>query len=231
MLVLLTMLVYAVPEAGDAAPHSSLPVIGWVWHDQSQPIIPTPYVPQEGDLFFSSHSAPLRTMAYWAFRTGHPLHCGIIVRNAEGRLMLFETGGGDNKTTTLLPIDRRFSEEIQNRKNGMVWVRSIKRSLTTSESARLAAFANAELGKRLQPNYKYLRLAIPGRPTRSSNDGQQEWFCSELVVQGLLDAGTLQTHLPAGSLVPADLFYDRRVNLGDRWSPPCQWTPHAVLPH
>jgi hypothetical protein len=177
-----------------------------------------------------SHSAPLRTAAYLAFRTGHPLHCAIIVRGPDGGLAVFETGGGDKKTTTLQPIGPRFLKQINTERSAVLWVRPISHPLTTDESNCLTNFATAELGKPLQPNYRFLRLAIPGRPAKPSRDDQHEWFCSELVVQGLLDAGILHTHLAAGSLVPADLFYDRRVNLSDRWSRPCQWTAEHSLP-
>ena len=119
---------------------------------------------------------------------------------------------------------------MTNERLAILWVRPIRQPLTEVESHRLTEFAKEELGKPLQPNYRFLRLVVPGRPAQPSHDDQREWFCSELVAQGLLDAGVLHTHLTAGSLVPADLFHDRRVDLSERWSKACEWTAEQHLP-
>lgn len=224
MFTVVTILLCAVADAPEAAPAA----IGYLAVDSTTTASANAYIPQAGDLIFTSHTAPLRTMAYWTFRTGHPLHCGIVVRSSEGKLLLFETGGGDSKTTTLSPIDERFAEDLEKRRNARISIRPIRTPLSDEESARLTTFAEAELGKRLQPNYKYLRLFIPGRPAKASNNDHAEWFCSELVVQGLREAGAFETRLPAGSIVPADLYYDRRVNLADRWAKPSAWSPHPA---
>ena len=65
---------------------------------------PATLLSAEGDLVFMSQAAPLHTAFYLAFRTGHPLHCAIIVRGVDGELAVLETGGDDQKATTLQPI-------------------------------------------------------------------------------------------------------------------------------
>jgi hypothetical protein len=226
---LIATLLLVATQTGQVAPPVEQPM-GWLWGDQPSPLSARPYEPHEGDLVFMSHTAPLRTAAYLAFRTGHPLHCALLVRSPDGVLAVFETGGGQKKVTTLQPVARRFHEHLTTERDPVLWIRPIRRPLTSEESARLTGFALAELAKPLQPNYRYLRLIIPGRPTHASRDGQSQWFCSELVAQGLIEAGLLQTRLPAGSLVPADLFYDRRIDLSAVWAAPCQWTEVQHLP-
>jgi hypothetical protein len=44
-----------------------------------------------------------------------------------------------------------------------------------------------------------------------------------LVVQSLREAGIVRTDLSSASIVPADLCYDKRVNLSARWLAPKQW--------
>jgi hypothetical protein len=73
-----------------------------------------------------------------------------------------------------------------------------------------------------------LRLFIPGRPAAQSHAGQEEWFCSELVVQALKEAGILRSTLSAASIVPADIFHDKRFDLSPRWHQPKEWMTTMV---
>jgi hypothetical protein len=204
--------------------------VGRIWSGDPHQPISSDYCPREGDLVFMSTAAPLRTAAYIAFRTGHPLHMGMIVRHTDGTLGVLETGGGESKVTTIRPIDERFAEHVSQYRNAVLWVRRIDRPLTEEESQRLTAFAEAQVGKPLLPNARFMRLFIPGRPATPSHADQRKWFCSELVVESLREAGIIDTRLASASIVPADLFHDRRVDLSGRWSPAQEWTPEDHLP-
>ncbi len=115
---------------------------GWLWCDQHGA---RAYTPHEGDLVFLSRAAPLRTVAYWAFRTGHPLHVGMIVRRSDGCLALFETGGGSSKLTLLQSIRPRFAEQLSHL-GGKILIRPVSRPLSYEESTRLTSFAESQVG-------------------------------------------------------------------------------------
>jgi hypothetical protein len=204
--------------------------LGWVWNIDAASQGPAPYQPREGDILLLSARAPLQTFGYLLVRTGHPLHSGMVVRRIDGTLALLESGG-NREDTTVLPLAWRLAQHKCQYDGSVIWVRRIRRPLAPCESDRLTWFAEAQHGKPFVSDLRFVPMVIPGRPARPSSAGQKKWFCSEIVYQAALSAGMIdELPISAGSTVPTDLFYDRRIDLSPLWGAPQEWTPRPLLP-
>ncbi|MEQ8786907.1 MAG: hypothetical protein RIC55_11435 [Pirellulaceae bacterium] len=222
LLLLLTCLAARPVRGGEIA-------LGWVWDIDAASQGPAPYQPREGDILLLTAKAPVQTLGYLLVRTGHPLHSGIVVRRIDGTLAVLESGG-DRENTTVWPLASRLARHKCQYDESVIWVRRIRRELTPCESDRLTAFAEMQHGKPFVSDLRFVPMVIPGRPARPSSAGQQKWFCSEIVYQAAVSAGLLELPISAGSTVPTDLFYNRRIDLNPLWGPSEEWTPHARLP-
>jgi hypothetical protein len=203
--------------------------LGWVWDIDAVSQGPAPYQPREGDILLLSAKAPVQTLGYLLVRTSHPLHSGLVVRRIDGTLAVLESGG-NREDTTLLPLDWRLAQHKCRYPTSVIWVRRIHRELAPCESDRLTWFAEKQQGKPFVSDLRFVPMVIPGRPARQSYADQEKWFCSEIVLEALRSAGVFATDLSSGSTVPTDLFYDRRIDLGELWTPPLEWSPRQQLP-
>ena len=121
---------------------------------------------------------------------------------------------------------------------GLVWVRPIMIEPTPDESARMTAFAERQLGKPYC-HFRILAHVTPFRargpitedlvPPLGGKGDQSAWFCSEQTAEALIQAGML-TPIRSSIVYPSDLFFDDRVDLSARWSPPLRWTSNCQVP-
>jgi len=204
--------------------------VGWIWHRESVRQAPTPYVPQEGDLLFFSARAPLQTAGYVLIGSGHPLHCGVVLRQSDGELGILESGGGDDMRVIIRPVDWRLLQYNREFKGSVIWVRPIRRRLDADESFRLTQFAESQIGKPFVSNLRFALFALPGRPLPPTRTDQSKWFCSEIVAATLREAGILAPGTRTSALVPTDLFEDKTLDLSDQWQSPHEWTAGPELP-
>jgi hypothetical protein len=202
-----------------------------------------PYLPQPGDIAFSTDRRLFWHITFSLAFAGHPHHCGVVFRKPDGRLALLEAGPHDTAWVEVLDLapHLRSYEAV-----GRVWVRRRQVPLTCEQSAALTAFALAQDGKRfaivrlggqLTPlrSRGPLRTYVLGRP-RSE---YRTFFCAELAMATCLAAGLLDpaTTRPSATY-PRDFFLDRSLNLYNNrhlclapdWFPPQRWTSCPVEP-
>ena len=196
----------------------------------------SPYQPQPGDVLLFSDTNLFWASLYAIALTGKPGHGGIVVRMADGRLGVFESGYNDTLVTQVTPLERRLAEY-----RGSVWVRTRSVPLTDEQSRLLSEFAAAA-----DPGYALLRFGLQITPFRSRGPIRTAFFgkpigigrryhCASAVLEAAVYAGLLpaDTTRPWATY-PRDLFFDRSSNrYVDRhldlraagWEPPARWRP------
>ena len=196
----------------------------------------TEYRPAPGDIVLSTSNKLRTSIVYRAVLVGIPSHAGIVVRMPDGRLGVFEAGGGGEYHTRTTPLDARFFRGADK----AIWIRKLKTPLTADQETRLNEFAA------LNENKGYTRWRAielmpavptgPRGPIRTFFLGKpvgfrDEYFCTENVLEGLVYAGKLDadTTRPTATS-PRDLMLDRSTNLYIRRHPPlaCGWDPPAL---
>lgn len=200
--------------------------IGWIWPRGTSSTGPVPYVPREGDLIFASSISPKRTLQYvFLAKIGLPHHVMMVVRKSDGRLGTFEVGSGGDRSVVIRPIYDRLFKHKELYDGSVLAVRQIRRPLSPEESYRLTCFAESQIGKPFSPPKQFIPIAIPGRPVGETCNGQETWFCSELVVQALRVSGLLVGVGKPKAIVPEDLYIDDRNDLSHLWTRPQDWSP------
>lgn len=227
-----TLLAWCVLSGGPWSP-LDVRAVGYVWStDNRQPCL---YQPQEGDIILTTSKDKVYAILWWLAGTGHPYHSAMVVRRSNGRLELFENGGGDSHSATLRALPERLTDLFQDYgdRQPAAWVRRRRVPLTAEQSARLTAFAESQLGKRFSPRNEFLSL-IPtrGRVYRSGDPGQPTWICSEMIFAGIEQAGLMPPGAISnpGRLSPRDILMDRKVDMSAFWYPPQRWTADTTPP-
>jgi hypothetical protein len=197
-------------------------IAGWLW-----PGCPSagccqvvPYVPHEGDVVLMTDVNLFLTLTYrTASGYWHPRHSGLVVRRCDGSLSLLESGG-QRPYVTLFPVGYRFAEHMTDTRNGVIWVRQIRRPLTPEESARLTCFAEAQIGKRFPRQIALAVLAFPRLAARLIDPSHPTWYCSAIVAEGLVAAGLLPREAVGPVVFPSDMYHDLGPSLACGWGPP-----------
>jgi len=191
-----------------------------------------PYAPQEGDLVVYTSHKPWQACLYFLARTGEPFHAGLVTRDPDGSLKMFEAGPVGYKSVVRLDLVERFRTHLTDSNQGVIWVRRLRSPLTAEQSAALTRFTLQQEGKpfagpRLawhatpfNERSQFLCKLVPdAKPT------QRNWFCSELVVEAMRAAGTIPANAPPGNaIMPDQLYADRQINLIRTYQPPMRWT-------
>lgn len=193
------------------------------------------YEPREGDLVFYDDKHVGWTILFAYAGTGPPLHMGVVVKKADGKLAILEAGPDDTVKVEVLDLDKRLAQFNADFK-GTIHIRRCKKELTDEQSKELTKFAEAQAGKR----YAVGRLLLQGTPARTRGPVREKvlggtvldrdsWICSELAVA----AGTVvklfdPKVVPANAVYPRDLVNNERYDLNANWHDAGLWTPKRV---
>ncbi len=193
---------------------------------------PIRYEPRECDLVFYDDKHAGWTILFAYAGTGPPLHMGIVVKKANGKLAILEAGPDDTTKVALLDLETRLPQFNKDFK-GTIHIRRCKKELTEEQSKDLTKFAQAQDGK----GYAVGRLLLQGTPARSRGPLREKvlggtvldrdrWICSELAVA----AGTVvklfdPKVVPANVAYPRDLVNNERYDLSANWHDAALWAP------
>ena len=201
-----------------------------------------PYQPQPGDIMFAADGSIFWLITHNLAGTSHPTHSAFVFQRPDGSMAILEAGPHDTmrvKSMDAIPHLRSYEEE------GRVWIRRRAVPLTAVESARLTEYAMAQedkrfalvrLGGQLTPlrSRGLIRTHVMGKPQSE----HRNFFCSELVMQSLVEACLVdaETARPSATY-PRDMFMDHSLNpylnkhlkLAPCWDPPARWTSGAVI--
>jgi hypothetical protein len=200
------------------------------------------YVPQVGDMVFAAKNDFVSVLGHVAAGTGYPNHSAIVFQQHDGTLALLEAGPEGHLREGMAIVSLMQSLRTKE-EHGRAWVRARSTPLTPDQSARLTEYAYREAGKRFALVRIYgqlspfrsrfpLRTAFLGKPDPDRN----AYFCSELVLNGLVWAGLVDDRARPTATYPRDLykghsrnhFVDRGVaELNEGWDPPARWTSTA----
>ena len=201
--------------------------VGFIW-PETKTQSPVDYVPCEGDIVLMTSRSFWYTCGYLLARSGHPFHAGLVVRRNDDTLALLEACGDRCRSVSITPLKPRLLDYLDSNTAALIWVRARKRPLAAQQSAMLTQFAELQNGK----PFGYFRLAtylLPIRPRLAAKPDQSSWYCSELSVAALESAGLLDGDVPSSSILPNEIFHNRRINLNDGWLPAKAWAPHQQL--
>jgi hypothetical protein len=187
-----------------------------------------PYRPREGDLILYDDHKAIWNLLFAYAGTGAPLHAGIVVKKADGRLAVLEAGPDDTIWVELIDLNARLRKF-----DGTITIRACKKELSRAQSLALTRFAVRQEGKR----YAILRLLLQGTWLRPRGPlgpllattvlERDSWICSELVVAAASVAGLIDPHtVPANATFPRDLADNRRHDLCAIWHDGAAW--HAA---
>jgi hypothetical protein len=201
--------------------------VGWLWyrHRDVGPVA-RPYRAKEGDLVFFTTGQTSYWIAYFLARTGHPFHCGIVVRDRLGRLVVFEVGGAGSKEATLRCVEKRLEIQLVRycKQKPVVWVRPRRQPLTPEQSARLTCFAESMRGKPFAGKRRLAVLGLPPCLNPRTRMNQSCWFCSEMVIQAMRCSGLLPNiEIEPSRSRPRDLFIDLYPDIAAGWEPAARW--------
>lgn len=201
------------------------------------------YLPQAGDMFFS-------TDKMWIIRFGHawagahaPHHSGIILQKPDGQFYTLEAGPHNTLHIRILPLYESLSS--YEARGNSVWVRRRMCPLTPDQCARLTAFAEAQDGKRfalmrmlgqltLLRSRGLLWTGAVGQP----HGDRDSYFCAELVTESCCAAGLLDPNRAHPDCTyPSDLFFGQSPNqyvnatldINQFWQAPTRWTRQVPL--
>lgn len=201
-----------------------------------------PYTPQPGDIFLATDQDRLGRLGHALAGGAGVHHSGIVFRTSTGELAILESGPFNNgRVDALVPFEH-MGKHVEH--GDRVWIRRRLTPLTCEQSARLTAFAEAQVGKPFASARVYgqllpfrsrgiLRTPFLGKPQGDRPD----YFCSELVMECLVAAGVIdaRTARPAATY-PRDLFFgssripylNRHLRLEDQWQAPARWVSCPV---
>jgi hypothetical protein len=190
------------------------------------------YHPQPGDVvLFDSHNTLITQLYRWC-GTGRPLHAGMIFCKKDGSLAILEAGTNAVMKVFIFDLEPRLHDF-----DGTILVRRLRKPLAPEQAAKLHDFAVAQEGK----PYALVRAILHASPLRPRNPAftnpfgrtvldRDRWICSELAVAAATAAGVLDpTVHPANMMLPRDLCYDERYDLGPQYEPPALWSPRPEL--
>jgi hypothetical protein len=202
-----------------------------------------PYCPQPGDLCFSTGLHLTTRVGHRLALTGPPNHSGIVFARPDGTMAVLEAGPHD--ISRIVADDLIASLSSYEDKGSRVFVRRRMVPLTPCQSERLTAFALNQDGKRFSWGKIFtqvtplrargpLRTWVVGKP---QGGDQRSYYCTELVLEALLDIGVLDpaTTRPSATY-PRDLFFGdspnpylhRHLTINCGWHPPQRWTTRPV---
>jgi hypothetical protein len=205
--------------------------VGTLWLAYHPEAAPVPFTPREADIIFFTSITPLFNIEYPLARSWHPYHSALVVRRATGELMILENGGQGIKFSTFRRIPERIQSDFEKHRGERIWVRRNLRPLTTEQSQRLTAFAEAAQARPFSPDRRMAMLILPGRPLPRTTPDQDNWFCSEIVLEALISAGLVSSRgVRPQSLTPHELLRDCRIDLSYRWSPIYIFSPDENPP-
>jgi hypothetical protein len=197
-----------------------------------------PFNPQPGDIFLATDQATWSRVGHWLAGGAGIHHSGIIFARSTGQLGLLEAGPFNSICIEVVDPLAHMRRHVQS--GDCVWIRRRSVPLTPDQSARLTAFAEAQVGK----PFAVLRLVGQVTPFRSRgplrtwlvgrpHGERRNYFCSELVMECCVAAGLVdrETTRPAATY-PRDLFLgksfnlysNRHLHLEPDWLPPAGWT-------
>ena len=190
------------------------------------------YTPREGDLIFYDDRSRTWTALFALAGTGPPLHMGIVVKKADGKLAVLEAGPDDRLWVELLDLPGRLHQFDRDFRGGIITVRRCKKTPSREQSAALTRFALAQKGKR----YAAGRLLLQGTPLRARGRmaplwaktqlDRDAWICSELAVAAGSVAGLFDPRaVLANATYPRDLVDNKRHRLGSVWHDAARWQP------
>jgi len=207
---------------------------GWLWSCHPQlGAVGQPYFAAEGDLVFFTTRHPGYWIGYALARTGHPFHCGIVVREAGGQLVVLEVGGAGRKEVTLRAVEERLVVQlVQYRDNSpAVWIRQRRWPLTAEQSEQLTCFTEVMRGRQFSSNRRLALLGFPPCMNPKTNPNQPAWFCSEMVTQAMRISGLIPCCAMEPSLTrPRDLFVDLYPEIVAGWRGAVRWNWNATPP-
>ena len=199
------------------------------------------YVPQSGDIMFSTDANPIWKVLFMCAWTDHPHHSAIVVKRADGRTAVLESGPYDTLSVELLdPQDHMRKYD----KKGQVWIRKRRTPISADQCAKLTEFAERQ-NKRWFAMFRLGGQLTPFRsrgPWRTEYIGgphgeRQGYYCCELLLEACVAGGLLdsKTTRPCATY-PRDVFFDRsmnpwinqHLNLAADWYPPARWVSHPV---
>jgi hypothetical protein len=176
------------------------------------------YVPQTGDIIFFRNPSFFGRVPYYLTLSGGQTHVALVVPRPDGSLSLLEAM--PSQGVVLCDLARRV-----NRYPGQLSVRRRKIPLTPEQSARLTAFACAQLGK----PFCYLAAFAPPvsfpfrilcKPVDLRCLGRSRWICTTLVLRTCLAAGLIcPDRINPEGACPSDLSGDVFLDLSCGWSP------------
>lgn len=188
---------------------------------------PIEYVPQEGDIVITT-SCCHHVRLYKLAGTGHPLHVGILVKDVEGELKLLESTVVD-RGVTLNPVEERLVHFIDHHRSPLIWIRPARQPLSQQQSSQLTAFAESQHRK----GFAFLRSAafvLPNKRVIKTSPRQWTWFCTELVIEGLNRSSLLSSNINPASILPEDIYHNRKIDLNTGWLPAVTWAQTAEWP-
>jgi hypothetical protein len=201
---------------------------GWLLaHPDTELVAPIPYLPQEGDIVITT-SCCLHVRLFKLAGTGHPLHVGLLVKNEQGELTLFESTVVD-RGVTMFPAEERFQHFLDNHRSPLIWVRPIRKPLTAEQSEKLTQFALSQRRK----GFAFMRSAafvLPVERIHRTSSRQWTWFCTELTIEGASQAELLNTRINPATVLPEDIYHNRKIDLSAGWLPATTWSPDPVWP-
>jgi hypothetical protein len=179
---------------------------------------PVPYLPQPGDIVFSTDRSRFWKLMHNLAGSGHPTHSMVVFQRRDGTMAILEAGPHDTlriRTLDAIPHLKSYEDE------GRVWVRRRTVPLTPEQSARLTEFAELTDLKR----FAFGRLGVqltPFRPRgpvktyfmgKPNGPGRSAYYCAELAIEALVYACLLdpETARPSATY-PRDFFLDRSLN-------------------
>jgi hypothetical protein len=202
---------------------------GYLWsgYTPQNPGTPIGWKPKEGDIVFMTSPDIGQSVTYAIGRTWHPFHIALIVRQEDGELGIFESGGGGTMEVSLRPILGRLGVYDIFKERRFNWVRRIKTQITPEGSKAMTKFAEDQVGKPFAP---YTRLGWFWAPLHwnphPTHIDQKKWFCSEIVVVALEQGGILpKGKFHPGMTTPRQMFLDCLWNdISDQYHAPLPWS-------
>lgn len=174
------------------------------------------YHPQAGDLIlYHTHDEPRGILT--GLITGAMItHSGIVVEDAEGKMWLMHA-------VTRGVVVEPLMEALLNDPDD-IFIRAVKKPLTSEQNKTLSQFAKSEEGK----SFKKKDFAIiKTRPTRRTKPPKTRdtYFCSQLVSTACVTANIIRSdkngrYINPNAITPADLFGNKRLDLRGIWENP-----------
>lgn len=204
----------------------------------------TVYVPQPGDVMFSTTNIIVYRLGHYATGAGEPTHSALVYRRRDGQTAILEAGPFDGLRIETLDLPSHL-KAYEGR--GRVWIRPRSVPLTEEQSWRLTEFAEKQVGKRFALLRLWaqvtpfrargpIRTAILGKP---HGPDRSSFYCAELCIEAFVAAGALDPACARPSATyPSDFFFDTSRNpwlnanfkLGPNgWGVPSRWRSEPLL--